>query len=173
MFWKIVCPFRGISMDRIIILWGLIFWWNSLLKTWDSETLQYHHTILQGEDAFPKAFLPWISGFWLTSLVHWFSNRNGCFPGGTSGKEPACQCRRRKRCAFDSWVGKISWRRTWQPTPVFLPGEFPWTEELGGLQLSGLQRVGHDRSELARMLGYRGEIFKCPEINGMIMSFKI
>ena len=24
---------------------------------------------------------------------------------------------------FDPWVGKIPWRRTWQPTPVFLPGE--------------------------------------------------
>ena len=30
-------------------------------------------------------------------------------------------------------VGKIPWRRTWQPTPVFLPGESPWTEEPGGL----------------------------------------
>ena len=25
---------------------------------------------------------------------------------------------------FDPWVGKIHWRREWQPTPVFLPGEF-------------------------------------------------
>ena len=31
-----------------------------------------------------------------------------------------------------------------QPTPVFLPGESPWTEEPGGLQSMGLQRVGHD-----------------------------
>ena len=28
------------------------------------------------------------------------------------------------------WVGKIPWRRAWQPTPVFLTGESPWTEEL-------------------------------------------
>jgi len=45
------------------------------------------------------------------------------FPVGTSDKEPPCQCRRRKRCKFDTWVGKISERRSWQPTPVFLPGE--------------------------------------------------
>ena len=45
------------------------------------------------------------------------------FPGDASGKEPACQCRRWKRHRFDPWVGKISWRRAWQPTPVFLPGE--------------------------------------------------
>ena len=42
--------------------------------------------------------------------------------GGTSGKEPACQCRRRNNCRFDPWVWKIHWRREWQPTPVFLPG---------------------------------------------------
>ena len=29
------------------------------------------------------------------------------FPGATSGKEPACQCRRYKRLGFDTWVGKI------------------------------------------------------------------
>ena len=45
------------------------------------------------------------------------------FPGGCSGKEPACQCRRLWRSRFDTWVGKIPWRRAWQPTPVFLPGE--------------------------------------------------
>ena len=31
-----------------------------------------------------------------------------------------------------------------QPTPVFLPGESPWTEEPGGLQSIGLQRVRHN-----------------------------
>ena len=42
-----------------------------------------------------------------------------------------------------SLVGKIPWRRAWQPAPVFLPGESPWTEEPGGLQSMGFQRVGH------------------------------
>ena len=35
---------------------------------------------------------------------------------------------------FDPWVGKIPWRGSWRPTLVFLPGEFPWTQEPGGLQ---------------------------------------
>ena len=48
---------------------------------------------------------------------------NQGFPGGCSGKDPACQCWRLKRHEFDPWVGKIPWRRAWQPTPVFLPGE--------------------------------------------------
>ena len=47
----------------------------------------------------------------------------GGYPNGTSGKEPACQCRRLKRHGLSPWVGKIPWRRAWQPTPVFLPGE--------------------------------------------------
>ena len=35
-------------------------------------------------------------------------------------------------------------KEAWQPTPVFLPGKSPWTEEPGGLQSMGSQRVGHD-----------------------------
>jgi len=39
---------------------------------------------------------------------------------------------------FDPWVGKFPWRRAWQPTPLFLPGEYSWTEEAGELQSMGL-----------------------------------
>ena len=53
------------------------------------------------------------------------------FSGGVSGKEPICNAGRFWRQRFDPWVGKIPWRRAWQPTPVFLPGESAWTEELG------------------------------------------
>ena len=44
----------------------------------------------------------------------------------------------------DPWVGKIPWRRAWQPTPVLWPGESSWTEEPGGLQSMGLQIVRRD-----------------------------
>ena len=63
-------------------------------------------------------------------------------PRWLCGKESTCQCR---RCGFDPWIGKIPWRRKWQPTPVFLPGESPWTEEPGMLQSMWSQRVGHDQ----------------------------
>ena len=43
-----------------------------------------------------------------------------------------------------SWVGKIPQRSDRLPTPVFLPGESPWSEEPGGLQSMRSQRVGHD-----------------------------
>ena len=45
------------------------------------------------------------------------------FPGGASGKEPACQCRRHKTHRLDPWIGKIPWRKAQQPTPGFLPGK--------------------------------------------------
>ena len=54
------------------------------------------------------------------------------FPGGSSGKEPACQRRRCRRCRFDPWGGKIPWRRKWQPTPVFLPGKYQGQRSLKG-----------------------------------------
>jgi len=45
------------------------------------------------------------------------------FPGGTNGKESVCQCMGCEGHGFDLWVGKIPWKRAWQPTPVLLPGE--------------------------------------------------
>ena len=53
-------------------------------------------------------------------------------------EEPACQCRRCKRRRCHPWVGKISWRRAWQPAPVLFLG-VPWTMEPGGLQSMGSQ----------------------------------
>ena len=59
------------------------------------------------------------------------------FPGGTSGKEPACHCRRHKKHGFDPWVGKIPWRKAWQPTPVFLPRESHAQKSLVGYSPQG------------------------------------
>ena len=54
------------------------------------------------------------------------------FLGGTSGKEPASQSKRFKRSRFDPWVGKIPWRRKWQPTLVLLPGKSHGQRSLAG-----------------------------------------
>ena len=56
------------------------------------------------------------------------------FPGGASGKEPACQFRSCKRRGFNVMVRKILWSRKWQPTAEFLPGESHGQRSLGGLQ---------------------------------------
>ena len=66
------------------------------------------------------------------------------FPGGADGKELSCQCRRQKNHRFDSWVRKIPWRRAWQPTSVFLPGE-----SYGQRSLEGYSPWGREESDMA------------------------
>ena len=68
----------------------------------------------------------------------------------------ACQCKRRKRSRLDPRVGKIPWRRAWQPTPVFLPGD-PMDTGAWWLQSIGPHRVGHDWSDLAHAQGWLAE----------------
>ena len=58
-------------------------------------------------------------------------------PGGSVVKESTFQCRKH---GFDPWVRKIPWRRKWQPTPVFLPGE-SHGQELSRLQSTGSQEL--------------------------------
>ena len=73
-------------------------------------------------------------------------------PGGASGKEPACQCRRRTGCGFHPWVGKIPWRRAWQPTPVFLPGGSNGQGSLEGFS----PKVAQSQTWLKRLSSSRG-----------------
>ena len=65
------------------------------------------------------------------------------FPGGLDGKESLCSPETR----FDPWVRKIPWRRKFQPTPVFLPGEFH-----GQRSLVGYSPWGHKESDITEGL---------------------
>ena len=58
-------------------------------------------------------------------------------PTCLSGKQPAFQCRRPRTHRFNPWVGKIPWRRTWQPTAVFLPGGSCGQRSLAGYSPRG------------------------------------
>ena len=71
------------------------------------------------------------------------SRDSPALPSRVSGEEPACRCRRCKRRRFDPWVRKTPWRRAWQPTPGFLPGEPHGQRSLAGCSPRG-RRVGHD-----------------------------
>ena len=59
-----------------------------------------------------------------------------------SGKESTCQCRRHRRLGFHPWARKISWRRKWQPTPVFLSGESHGQRSLAGYSPWGRTESG-------------------------------
>ena len=69
------------------------------------------------------------------------SNRDNLlmgFPGGSVSKEST------SNTGLDPWVRKIPWRRKWQLTPVFLPGNSHGPQEPGRVQSMGLQRVGYN-----------------------------
>ena len=60
------------------------------------------------------------------------------FPRWLSGKEFTCQCR---RCGLDPWVGKITWRRKWQPTPILLPRKSHGQRSLVGYSPQGQKEL--------------------------------
>ena len=80
-----------------------------------------------------------------TEPLHWFTASLG-FPGGTRGKESACQCRRCRRQGFDPWVGKIPWRRKWQPAPVDR-----------GSWWAAVHEVAESWTQLSTAQGWRGQ----------------
>ena len=84
-------------------------------------------------------------------------------PWWLSGKEFTCQCR---RCGLDPWVGKVPWRRKWQPTPVFLPGKphglrslvggSPWgREESGTTKRLHFHALEKEMATHSRVLAWR------------------
>ena len=70
----------------------------------------------------------WVS--WSVLFFFFFPVPLEGVPGG--GKEFSCQCRKCMRQVFDPWVGKILWRRKWQRTPVFFPGESHGQRNMAG-----------------------------------------
>ena len=104
-------------------------------------------TSLSYPTTLPFSFYSGIHGYPITSkmcqkcanfIIFLYPLPSMGLPWWLSGKESTRQCR---RPGFYLWVGKISWRKKWQPTPVFLPGKFPGQRNLAGYSLWGRKRV--------------------------------
>ena len=88
-------------------------------------------------------------------MVFVFENVYTCsrLPWWLSGKESTCQCRRH---GFHPCIRKIPWRRKWQPTPVFLPGEShgrgAWWATVHGVkkELDTAKRVNNNNGACSR-----------------------
>ena len=76
--------------------------------SWNGNVL----CICEGHSGCTRIYRPPKKSWLYNKYVYWASQ------GGF------CQCRKCRRRGFDSWAGKIPWRRKWQPTPVFLPGGY-------------------------------------------------
>ena len=105
---------------------------------------------------FKEFFLQLRRWQWLVPLCIWEWYYIEGFLGGSVGKESACSA---------GGLGSIldqedPLEKEMAPTPVFLPGESPWTEEPGGLQSMGSQRVGQDWATKHRNITERIKVMR-------------
>ena len=116
--------------------------WSGLVYTYIDGVNQLWHRTVETEPfgshcPFSSAINPtllYINGVTMRkcSWKQMKTNQEPGLPRWHSGKESASQRRRCKRHRFDPWVRNIPWRPKWQPTPVFLPGEFHGQRSLAG-----------------------------------------
>ena len=129
---KISFQVVGKMIERGEILW-------CLLSYYKLSTLTVTLPTFPRMSPFPN-FLPQEYIFFFHNIFK-YQMKQG-LPGWLSGKESTCQCRRCRRHTFE--VGKIPWRKKWQPTLVFLPEKSHRPRSLASYSPQGTQRVRHD-----------------------------
>ena len=130
-------------------------WLDLLAVQWTLKSLLQHHSSKASILRCSACFIVQLSHFYMTAgktialttrtfaskvmslLFNMLSRIDMGFPGGSDGKESACD-----------EVQSLGWKdpleEAWQSTPVFLPGESPWTEKPSGLQSMRSQRIRHN-----------------------------
>ena len=93
---------------------------GSFLQAWDEPLLSDRTLTMKGNTFYAHLYV-------IYGLSMWFS-----------GEESTCQCR---SLGFDPWVGKVPWRRKWQPTSVFLLGESHGQRNLAGCSPRGCKEA--------------------------------
>ena len=109
-----------------VVVWA--FFGIAFLRDWNENWHSFSSSVATAEFSKFAGILRTASSLRIYSEISqtgylFFSSCIMGFPGGTNGKESACQCRRCQRCRFDPWVRKTLWRGKGQPTPVFVPGK--------------------------------------------------
>ena len=145
LLFNVWCGFPGGSVNRVCLQCGSPGFNPWIGKTPQKRKWQSTPVFLSGRfrgQRSPVGYSPWGRKKWDTT--EWLTLSLSLWCGGfsrwLSGKESTCQCR---SCRFNPWVRKIPWRRKWQPTPVFLPGEF-----LGQRSLVGVHGIAKSQTEL-------------------------
>ena len=116
---------EGMATHFSILAWRIprTAWWATVHRV---QRVRHNWSDL-------AAVAPALVLFWAPQVIQWLRIH--------------LQCRRCRRHRFDPWVGKIPWRRKWQPTPVFLPGKFP-----GQRSLVGYSSWGHTEPDTTEQL---------------------
>ena len=106
---------RPLCFSGLVICqhWASLYWAVSALAAVPNDTFSLPSSLGWGKE--------WLLSLWFLLCYMAATDRSG-LSTWCSGKESTYQYRRHQRCRFDPWVGKISWRRKWLPTPIFLPG---------------------------------------------------
>ena len=117
---------------RQIFLFNLLCVFMTLFLTKEQSFLSVRNILL---NVLHLAFFLFIHSF-IWGLPWWLSVKESACNAGDH-----LQCR---RCRLDLWVGRITWRRKWQPTAVFLPGKFHGQRSQVGYTVHGVTRVRHD-----------------------------
>ena len=84
-------------------------------------------------------------------------------------------CLPSRRCRLDPWVGKIPWRKKWQPIPVFLPGKSHGQRSLVGNCPLGHKRVRHNLATQRQQQIYRmyNELMEIHQKRGENPKYKV
>ena len=131
---------------RAALIWAGEGGEKHLWDVWCSDHYECGKSYTGSEIASAVGMWPCLSQW---NLNKWLLELMKGFPSGSVVKnQPAMQKPQETQVRS---LGQGRRRRAWQPTPSVLAWRIPWTKESGGLQSTGLQRVGHDWSDLARM----------------------
>ena len=113
------------ELNHNVTPYPALFFFITLVTTWDYITYLYIYwnitpcqqdlfclftSCIRQSNGPKKCPCPHPQHLWIC-----FFTWQRCFPGGANGKELACQFKRQKRRQFGHWIGKIPWRRAWQP----------------------------------------------------------
>ena len=100
----------------------------------------FHYRLLQGKEYSSLCYT--VGPFYLFYIQYWVSINPQILV------YPSLQVIKNPPAMWETWVRSLDWKNPLEEgmgtTPVFLPGEYSWTEEPGGLQSLGSQRVRHD-----------------------------
>ena len=115
---------------------------NSVIFLWFPQQIHTFKCLLwlTMELSLDKPLLHWNYCKGKMHVIH-VTYQSYCLRKWLSGKESACQCRGHRRDRFSPWLGKIPWRREWQPTPLFLPGKSHGRKSLMGYSLWGCKEL--------------------------------